>query len=183
MTYSYAIIIHHLYTSPGHNYFTHTYNAPGDHTTLEPTVVEVHAGQGIVGDRFYGRGADFDAHVTFFSWEVWQELQEAIGSEAQSLAALRRNIVIEGIPLNQLIGQEFAIDGVRFYGNKHCAPCRWMDVAVATGALPFLKGRGGLRAQALSDGMMRRGAAQLTTTQQFDLSTIVAPLPRPNLPG
>ncbi len=183
MTYSYPIIIHHLYISPGHNYFTHTYDTPGDHPTLEPAVVEVHAGQGIVGDRFYGRGPDFDGHITFIAWEVWQDLQKVIDLEGHSPAALRRNIVIEGVPLNQLIGQEFAIDGVRFYGTKHCAPCRWMDVAVATGALIFLKGRGGLRTQVLSDGTLRRGVAHLTTTQLLDRSMSNAPLPRPNLPS
>ena len=180
---SYPITIHHLYISPGHNYFTHAHDSPGDHPTLEPTAVEVHAGQGIVGDRFYERGPDFDGHVTFIAWEVWQELQKAISLDAQSPAALRRNIVVEGVPLNQLIGQEFAIDGVRFYGTKHCAPCRWMDVAVATGALSLLKGRGGLRAQVLSDGTLRRGTTHLTTTQLLDRSIIGAPLPRPNLPG
>lgn len=183
MTYSYPIIIHHLYISPGHNYFTHTYDTPGKHPTIEPTVVEVHAGQGIVGDRFYGRGPSFDGHVTFVAWEVWQEIQQITGLDGLTPAALRRNIVVEGVPLNQLIGQEFALDGVRFYGTKHCAPCRWMDVAVTTGALALLKGRGGLRAQCLSDGLLRRGHTQVTTTQQLDRSIITAPLPRPALPG
>lgn len=91
-------------------------------------------------------------------------------------------MIIEGVPLNQLIGQEFAIDGVRLRGTKHCAPCRWMDIGVATGALQMLKGRGGLRAQALSDGWLRQGSATLTTAISLDLSTITEPLARPKLP-
>jgi MOSC domain-containing protein YiiM len=183
MTHTYPITIHHLYISPGHNYFTHAYSMPGDHPTLDLAQVTVQAGQGIVGDRFYGRGPEFDGHVTFFAWEVFQELQRTVGAEVRSPAALRRNVIIEGVPLNQLIGQEFTIDGVRFYGNKHCAPCHWMDVAVAAGALQLLKGRGGLRAQVLDGGTLHRGPARLTTRHHLDLATISARRPRPNLPG
>jgi len=183
MSYSYPATIHHLYISPGHNYFTHRADAPGDHPTFDVDEVAVDAGQGLVGDRFHGHGPDFDGHVTFFSWEVWQLLRQTTGIDRPSPIALRRNVVIEGVPLNQLIGQEFALDGVRFYGNKHCAPCRWMDRAVIIGALPLLKGRGGLRAQALSSGTLRRGTSQLTTTEPLDCATITDPLPRPNLPG
>lgn len=181
MPYSYPITIHHLYISPGHNYFTHPFDHPGTHPTLDLDAVAMHAGQGLVGDRFYGRGPTFDGHVTFFAWEVFQLLQQAVGPAATPLA-LRRNVVVEGVPLNGLIGQAFTIAGVRFYGTKHCAPCRWMDVAVAEGALQLLKGRGGLRAQVLSDGYLRRGAATLVTDQSLALTTISAPLARPRLP-
>jgi len=181
VTHFYPITIHHLYISPGHNYFTHPFAQPGTHPTLDLDVVEVHAGQGLVGDRFYGHGPTFDGHVTFFAWEVFQLLQQAVGPVATPVA-LRRNVVVAGVPLNGLIGQEFTIAGVRFYGSKHCAPCRWMDVAVAAGALQLLKGRGGLRAQVLSDGYLRRGPATLATEQPLDLVALHAPLPRPRLP-
>lgn len=182
MSYTYPVTIHHLYISPGHNYFTHPFAHPGDHPTLDLDEVALHAGQGLVGDRFYGHGPDFDGHVTFFGWEVFQQLQQMVGPAVSTPVALRRNVVIAGVPLNGLIGQEFTLAGVRFYGNKHCAPCRWMDVAVADGALSLLKGRGGLRAQVLSDGYLRRGPATLVTDQPLDLAAITAPLPRPRLP-
>lgn len=182
MPYTYPVTIHHLYISPGHNYFTHPFDQPGVHPTLDLDEVAVHAGQGLVGDRFYGHGPEFDGHVTFFAWEVFQLLQQMVGSPLASPLALRRNVVMAGVPLNELIGQEFTLDGVHFYGNKHCAPCRWMEVAVAAGALQLLKGRGGLRAQVLSDGSLRRGPATLVTDHPLDLATISAPLARPHLP-
>lgn len=182
MTYTYPITIHHLYISPGHNYFGHKDNRPGDHPTYDVDAVEVKAGAGLVGDRFFGRGPHFDGHVTFFAWEVYQQLRTADGLSIVTPAAFRRNVVIEGLPLNGLIGQAFAIDGLPFRGMKHCAPCRWMDLGVATGALKALHGRGGLRAQALSDGWLRCGPASLTTNSALDLSAITAPLPRPKLP-
>lgn len=182
MLYTYPITIHHLYISPGHNYFGQKENTPGLHPTLDVDTVAVKAGAGLVGDRFFGRGATFDGHVTFFAWEIYQLLIADVGLWIATPATLRRNVIVEGIPLNQLIGQRFAIDGVQFQGTKHCAPCRWMDIGVATGALRALKGRGGLRAQALSDGWLRRGNATLTTSIPLDLTTITAPLARPKLP-
>lgn len=178
--YTYPITIHHLYTSPGHNYFTHQPDTPGTHPTFDIDEVQIHAHQGIVGDRFYGRGPGFDGHVTFFAWEVYQLLRAEYGNVLA--AALRRNVLLSGVPLNALIGHEFVINGIRFRGTKHCAPCRWMDRAVMAGALAFLKGRGGLRAQVLSDGILRTGDTQLTTTVKLDPSTVTTRLPRPKLP-
>ena len=96
--------------------------------------------------------------------------------------ALRRNVIVEGVNLNQLIGHEFTLDGVRLRGVKHCAPCRWMNDGVAPGVLPFLHGRGGLRAQALRDGILRTGPAMLTSPIALDAKTITQALPTPRLP-
>ena len=182
MSYTYPITIHHLYISPGHNYFGHKGNAPGLQPTYDLDSVEVEAGAGLIGDRFHGRGTDFDGHVTFFAWEVYQRLVDEGRLLIASPAAFRRNVIVAGVPLNGLIDAEFAIDGVDFRGTKHCAPCRWMDQGAAVGALQLLKGRGGLRAQALSNGYLHRGNATLTTDHVLDLTAIVQPLPRPHLP-
>lgn len=58
------------------------------------------------------------------------------------------------VDLNQLIGQDFEIQGVHFHGTQECSPCYWMDRAVAPGAEELLKGRGGLRARILTDGTL-----------------------------
>jgi len=83
---------------------------------------------------------------------------------AASIAALRRNIIVSGVDLNQLIGEEFEIQGVRFQGAEECRPCYWMDQAVGPGAEAALKGHGGLRVKILSDGWLRLGAADLRLT-------------------
>jgi len=124
--------------------------------------------------------------VSFISAEVFDALRAHLGNPDLSPVPTRRNIVISGAPLNQLIGREFALDfgdyGVRFEGRKHCTPCGWMDRMVAPGALAFLRGRGGLRARITEGGVIRCGAAQLITAFPLDLTTITAPLPVPNLP-
>jgi MOSC domain-containing protein YiiM len=70
-------------------------------------------------------------------------------------SVFRRNVITGGMDLNELIGQEFQIQGVRFRGTEECRPCYWMDQAFAPGANEFLKGRGGLRAVILTDGRLR----------------------------
>ena len=96
------------------------------------------------------------------------------------------NVVIEGVPLNQLIEREFALDfgdqRVRFVGARHCAPCAWMDAMIGPGAWALLKGRGGLRARILSDGVLRRGPALLHTEAALDLTTLTQPIAYPRLP-
>lgn len=182
MPYTYPITIHHIFISPGHNYFGNRTQTPGLHPTLDVAMAEVKAGLGLVGDRFYGKGENFDGHVTFFAWEVFQALQAEFEMPEVTPVVSRRNVITEGVPLNQLIGQEFTIDGIRFRGTKHCAPCRWMDIGFTPGALKFLHGRGGLRAQVLSDGVLRRGAAILQTSMMMDLSKLTDALPTPHLP-
>jgi MOSC domain-containing protein YiiM len=63
-------------------------------------------------------------------------------------------VITRGIDLNELIEEEFELQGVHFLGMEECRPCYWMDQAFAPGAQEFLKGRGGLRAKILSDGKL-----------------------------
>ncbi len=71
---------------------------------------------------------------------------------------VRRNVMTRDVDLNELIGQDFEVQGVRFHGTGECRPCYWMDRAIAPGAEEFLKGRGGLRARILTDGELRSTA-------------------------
>ena len=49
------------------------------------------------------------------------------------------------------------IEDVRFLGIEECSPCYWMNQAFGPGTEEKLKGRGGLRARILSDGLLRVG--------------------------
>ena len=78
-----------------------------------------------------------------------------------SPAPARRNVITRGVDLNALIGSEFEVQGVRFFGMEECRPCYWMDRAFAAGTHEFLKGRGGLRAKILCDGILRWTARRI----------------------
>jgi MOSC domain-containing protein YiiM len=186
MPHSYSITLEHIFISPGHNYFGRPKDGPGSHTTTDVDEVMACAGLGLMGDRFFGVPAHFDAQVSFIAGEVLDALREALGLAQMDYALPRRNIVTRGVNLNQLIGREFAIasggDVVHLEGVKPCSPCAWMDAGFGPGALAFLRGRGGLRARILTDGALHRGPAQLHTEFELDPATIIEPIARPKLP-
>ena len=148
----------HLYISPGHNFVGHHGREPDTHPVVEVPVMECLAGHGVRGDRYFDFKDDYKGQITFFSLDVFDELCAALTIHDCSPAVARRNVITRGIELNEFIDKEFEMQGVRFYGTQECAPCYWMDRAFAPGAEEFLRGRGGLRAKILSDGVLRSTA-------------------------
>lgn len=128
---------------------------PGEHAMNSCEEILCRAGRGIGGDRFFDFKTDYKGQITFFSAEIFDEMCDALGVHNRSASVLRRNAIVTGVELNSLIGQEFEIQGVRFYGTGECSPCHWMDYAFAPGAEAFLSDRGGLRARILTDGILR----------------------------
>ena len=121
----------------------------------ETSQIECVAGHGIRGDRYFDFKDDYKGQITFFSLEVFDELCSAMQIQGESPSLARRNVITQGVDLNEFIGQEFAVQGVRFFGIEECRPCCWMDGAFTPGAQKFLKGHGGLRAKILTDGKLR----------------------------
>ncbi len=148
----------HLYVSRGHNFVGHHGREPDEHPMIEVPMIECIAGRGIRGDRYFDFKDDYKGQITFFSLEVFDELRGALKVLDCSPTLVRRNVITRDVDLNELIDQDFEIQGVRFYGTQECRPCYWMDRAIAPGAEEFLKGRGGLRARILTDGGLRSTA-------------------------
>lgn len=157
------MVIRQIFISPGHNYFGHAGREPDDHPLQEVDSIECVAGHGIRSDRFYDYKDNYKGQITFFSQEVFDELCAAFPFVEKSAGALRRNVIVSEVDLDSLIGKEFELQGVRFLGTVHCKPCYWLDQAFHPGTEAWLKGRGGLRAQILTDGTLRVGAAELAS--------------------
>ena len=116
------------------------------------------AGQGLEGDRYFlGKGS-------FSHWRgtgraltlVEAEALEDVGLE---FAASRRNVVTRGVSLNDLVGRRFRVGGVECLGRRLCEPCRHLEKLEGDGLMRSLAGRGGLRADVLSDGAVAVGDA------------------------
>jgi MOSC domain-containing protein YiiM len=148
----------HLYVSAAHNYVGHFGSPPGTAPVAEVGAVELVAGKGIVGDRYYDHRPDYKGQVTFFALETYERLCAQFGVSGKDPSVFRRNIVTRGADLNALIGEEFAVGGVRFLGTEEAKPCAWMDQAFCPGAREAMAGRGGLRARVLTSGRLERGA-------------------------
>jgi MOSC domain-containing protein len=150
-----AMEICHLFISPGHNFVGHHGREPDTYPMIETSEMECVAGRGIRGDRYFDFKDDYKGQVTFFALEVFDELCSAMQIQPRSPSLTRRNVITRGVDLNDLIGQEFEVFGVRFFGTEECRPCYWMNRVFAPGAQEFLKGRGGLRAKILTSGELR----------------------------
>ncbi len=127
------------------------------------SVPQVHAvsDRGLEGDRFFhsswsavGRP---DKAVTL----IEQETIEAAGEELnQKLVSgeIRRNIVTRGVPLLQLLNQEFIIGDVVMRGLRLFEPCMRMEsLSGVPGICKALVHRSGLKATILVEGVIRVG--------------------------
>lgn len=152
------IRIEHLFISPGHNFFGHHGGPAGEHAIVPVGEIKCVAGRGVHGDRFFDYKPDYKGQITFFAMEVFEGLRTAVGAPDTPPSAVRRNVLTSGAELNDLIGREFEVQGVRFLGMEECRPCYWMDGAIGRGAEEWLKGRGGLRAKILTNGRLRTDA-------------------------
>ncbi len=132
---------------------------------IEVRVIECLADRGIRGDRYFDFKDNYKGQITFFSLEVFDELCGALELPDRSPALVRRNVMTRDIDLNELIGQDFEVRGVRFHGTQECRPCYWMDRAIAPGAEKFLKGSGGLRARILTSGELHSSARILAAAE------------------
>ena len=153
-----SVEICHLYISLGHNFVGHHGREPDTHPAIEVPMIECVAGRGIRGDRYFDFKDDYKGQITFFSLEVFDELCSRLELHDCSPALVRRNVMTRDVDLNELIDEDFEIQGVHFHGTQECRPCYWMDQAIAPDAEEFLKGRGGLRARMLTSGKLRSSA-------------------------
>lgn len=129
-------------------------------TVLPHSVTEADARsrRGLVGDRYHdglGSFSDWEPkgpgrEITLIEREVIDELQF-------DAAELRRNVVTEGIRLNDLVGKRFKIGEVLIEGIRFCPPCSHLNKVTGKDLLRLLENRGGLRADILSDGIIRVG--------------------------
>lgn len=129
---------------------------------IEINAVQVDVGQGIVGDRYYGKRSENGQNITFVESEAITAFN-ANFEQNMCQSSTRRNIVTKNVRLNQLVGQEFSIGEVRFYGVELCEPCGALGRALANESLTASQVvrawrlTGGLRANVLSTGILRVG--------------------------
>ncbi len=125
---------------------------------------EAHAvpGRGVEGDRYYFGTGHFSHEgkksyeITLIETEALEGLRRDYGYELSPLNA-RRNIATSGVPLNHLVWKEFYVGEVKLLGRRLCEPCFHLTTMTHALALGGLLHRGGLRAQILTEGIIRVG--------------------------
>jgi MOSC domain-containing protein YiiM len=123
--------------------------------------VKAVAGMGLEGDRYFGRAASGlpKDHPGRQLTLVEAEAIDALNDDGLDVtpADSRRNVVTRGVPLNHLVGREFTVGEVRLRGYKLCEPCDHLEKLAGKPIREPLVHRGGLRAEILSEGLLRVG--------------------------
>ncbi|MDP9430895.1 MAG: molybdenum cofactor biosysynthesis protein [Actinomycetota bacterium] len=172
LPYRYDVEVVALLASPVHRYD----GRPGSPVPAQDRdrreVVEVRAGYGVVGDRYAGRPAHRDAQLTVLAVEALETVAAETAAAPSDPLLARRTVVLRGAEVEALRGQRFALDTgsgpVLLGGGRPAHPCAWMDVVLAPGAHRALRGRGGVRCAALSDGVLRQRPAVLSSAVSLD---------------
>ncbi len=127
---------------------------------------EVVRNMGIVGDRWFGVNHlrrsdgqmiknDHARNITFFEAEKFIEIQEEFNVKPEDI---RRNVLVDNISLNDLVGKEFIINGVRFVGSRLSHGCDRIErITKIDGLNKALLMRGGIRAAVLDNGIIKVG--------------------------
>lgn len=123
--------------------------------------IAVVAGAGLVGDRYATKTGEFSEREGA-GREVTLIAREAIAAanaagEIVGEHETRRNLVTEGVDLDQLIGRTFSVGSVVLRGVRDCPPCAYLEKITRPGVRSALEDRGGLRADVVRAGVLRVG--------------------------
>ena len=119
--------------------------------------IEVLFGKGIVGDRHFHDSNNHKGQITLIEKENIDYYNNKYKTEI-SYIDFRRNIVTEGIELNNLNKKEIEIGTVKIFPYQLCRPCLHLEQMVNGKDIlkEFLR-RGGLRCEVLVSGKIKIG--------------------------
>ena len=123
----------------------------------EVKTIEVIKNQGIVGDRHFREFNDPFSQLTLIESENIDYYNLKYKLDIPYID-FRRNIVTEGIELNELVGKKILIGDVRVEGIDLCRPCRHLnEILNQNNVLKEFLRRGGLRCQILNSSKINLG--------------------------
>lgn len=123
--------------------------------------VDAIAGRGLVGDRYAVPNGESLAPARQLTLIAVEAIHAAMADLGEPIDAreIRRQVLVEGVPLNELVGVEFGVGPVRARGVELCEPCAHMQRLAGRPLLRPLVHRGGLNAEILQSGTIRVGDA------------------------
>ncbi len=122
------------------------------------------AGRGIEGDRYMtGRDTGFYSHrpedgrqVTLFEIETLEALSRDAKLELRP-EDHRRNVTVQGVPLNHLVGRQFWLGETLLEATRLSTPCRHIEEILGKPVFDPLINRAGLNCKILKGGVVRVG--------------------------
>jgi len=122
------------------------------------------AGRGIEGDRYLiGQETGFYSHkpeegrqVTLFEMETLEAVRRDHGIELLP-EEHRRNVTVEGVPLNHLVGRRFRLGETVVEATRLSTPCRHIEEILGKAVFDPLINRSGLNCKVIAGGTLRVG--------------------------
>jgi MOSC domain-containing protein YiiM len=122
------------------------------------------AGKGIEGDRYMiGQESGFYSHtpeegrqITLFEVETL----EALARDARITLLPeehRRNVTVEGVPLNHLVGRKFWLGQTLLEATRLSTPCRHIEEILGKAVFDPMINRSGLNCRILEGGVVHIG--------------------------
>jgi|TARA_B100001964_G_scaffold73307_1_gene83053 MOSC domain-containing protein YiiM len=119
--------------------------------------IKVIHGKGIVGDRYFLENNEKRKQVTLIEKENI-DFYNKISQTNIPVIKFRRNIITEGIRLNDLLNKKFFVGKIKLRAHDLCRPCKPLQESLNQKNLVknFLT-KGGLRCEILSNGKISIG--------------------------
>ena len=116
-------------------------------------------GKGIVNDRYYGNFKEEKEQVTLINIKEINDFNSLIDKNIDA-KDFRRNIIVSGINLNELINKKIKINSVTLKIHEICQPCKYLqDKLKIPELVKILINKSGVRAEILSSGSIAVGDA------------------------
>jgi len=114
--------------------------------------VEAIKGRGLVNESHFKENNEKRCQITLIEIENINHYNKLTGTTIPAISFLR-NIVTQGIRLNELVGKEFLIGKVKVKAHDLCRPCKYLQESLQQkNVVKELLYTGGLRCEILSSG-------------------------------
>ena len=129
---------------------------PGDIIEKKDFIM-VEKGKGIKNDRFFSNENDERSQITLIEKENIDYFNKILSTEIP-YENFRRNIITEGVKLNDLIGKHLKIGTSVLKAHDLCQPCKHLqDKLNQKNLVKNLVNKGGLRCEILTTGKISIG--------------------------
>ena len=116
--------------------------------------VEIIAGKGLVGDRHFKINNHKRSQITLIEVENINYYNQTSGSTIKPID-FRRNIITEGVQLNELVGREFLVGEIKLKAHDLCRPCKYLQETLEQkNLINLMLRKSGLRCEIITSGKM-----------------------------
>ena len=126
-------------------------NKPGNRIS-DVNSIKAIAGKGIFGDRHFSENKNIREQVTLIESENIDKYNLNSNTKIPYLD-FRRNIVTEGIKLNDLLNKQITIGNIKLLGKDLCSPCKHLQELLGyNNIIKEILIKGGLRCEIINSG-------------------------------